>query len=76
MLIGATAFAVYLGFAPWANTAHLVPLVAVVGLTLESIAQDRMVLAGLRHQRTVDQPGSVDGSQRHEGVASNPSRLP
>jgi hypothetical protein len=34
-LLGVAAFAVYLGFAPWANVAHFVPIVAVMGLALE-----------------------------------------
>lgn len=34
-LIGASVFAVFLGFGAWANVANLVPLVAVVGLALE-----------------------------------------
>lgn len=35
-LLGAAAFAAYLGFAPWANLAHFVPIVAVTGLAVES----------------------------------------
>lgn len=36
LLLGAAGFFVFLGFAPWANWAHMLPLVVVVGMALES----------------------------------------